>query len=47
MVIYNNNSVILKLKILMGLIQNLNRVNQNHSYAFRPSLTSLVLMDKI
>jgi hypothetical protein len=32
MTLYNNNSLILKLKFLMGLIQNLNRVNQNHSY---------------
>jgi hypothetical protein len=32
MAIYNNNSLILKLKFLMGLIQNLNRVKQNHSY---------------
>jgi hypothetical protein len=32
MALHNNNSLILKLKFLMGLIQNLNRVNQNHSY---------------
>jgi hypothetical protein len=32
MALYDNNSLILKLKFLMGLIQNLNRVNQNHSY---------------
>jgi hypothetical protein len=32
MAIYDNNSLILKLKFLMGYIQNLNRVNQNHSY---------------
>jgi hypothetical protein len=32
MVIYDNNSLMLKLKFLTGLIQNLNRVNQNHSY---------------
>jgi hypothetical protein len=32
MAIYDNNSLILKLKFLTELIQNLNRVNQNHSY---------------
>jgi hypothetical protein len=32
MAIYDNYSFILKLKLLKGLIQNLNRVNQNHSY---------------
>jgi hypothetical protein len=32
MAIYYSNSLILKLKFLTGLIQNLNRVNQNHSY---------------
>jgi hypothetical protein len=32
MAIYDSNSLILKLKLLTRLIQNLNRVNQNHSY---------------
>jgi hypothetical protein len=32
MAIYDNNSLILKLKFLTGIIQNLNRVNQNHPY---------------
>jgi hypothetical protein len=32
MSIYDKSSLILKLKFLTGFIQNLNRVNQNHSY---------------